>query len=79
MRDRIRLADTDLWIEVTDRTPLFGFVDRVSIAIRPLTDGRSTVAVYSRSEVGYWDLGTNRSRVRAWLRGVGKRLSGGGD
>jgi len=33
-------------------------------------DDRSTVAVYSRSRVGYSYLGVNRKRAERWLAGI---------
>jgi|GEM_PF-1654024 len=75
-RARVRWVSSDgMKIEATDRTPVFGFTDHLSIAVLPLAGGRSTVAVYSRSAIGYWDLGMNRARVRNWLDGVGRTLS----
>lgn len=49
------------------RSALFGFRDTILVRFIPLAADRSTLAVYSRSEVGYWDLGVNRRRVEAWL------------
>lgn len=57
-------------IEAEARTPLLRFPDLVSIRVLPLEDGRSTVAVYSRSLYGRSDLGTNAKRVREWLAEV---------
>lgn len=70
-----RSAD-GLQIRAVERSSVFGFTDQVSIAVLPLADGRSSVAIYSRAETGYWDFGVNRARVRDWLRGVGQILSG---
>ena len=44
-----------------------GFPDTVSVHTYPLDGNTSTLAVYSRSQVGRSDLGVNRQRVEAWL------------
>lgn len=44
-------------------TGLMRFKDDIDIEVIPLDDGRATLAVYSRSRVGYSDLGANRKRV----------------
>jgi uncharacterized protein (DUF1499 family) len=50
-----------------DRTPLLRFVDTITVRVLPTADGGSTFAAYSRSEIGYGDLGTNRKRLQAWV------------
>jgi len=45
---------------------LFKFKDDVDIAILP-SDGKSTLAVYSASRVGYSDMGANAKRVNDLL------------
>ena len=57
-------------LEARQRTPLLGFADDVTIQVVPLGDNRSTLALYSRSRVGYADFGVNRRRARAWLREI---------
>lgn len=61
-------------IEAEQKTAVFGFVDKISTRILPLAGGRSTLVAYSRSQVGHWDLGTNRRRLRAWLTSLSGRV-----
>lgn len=67
-RTRIIAVSPDgLRIEAEQRSAVFGFVDRISAWFIPMEHGRSTLAVYSRAQTGYWDLGVNKRRVRDWL------------
>lgn len=52
-----------------DRTPVFRFVDTVTVRVLP-TAGGATFAAFSRSEIGYGDLGTNRRRLEAWTEAL---------
>lgn len=62
-------------IMVQDRTPWLRFVDTATVRVLPGPDAAgSTFAAYSRSEIGYGDLGTNRRRLEAWIEAVERRL-----
>jgi uncharacterized protein (DUF1499 family) len=52
-----------LTLEATDTTPLFRFVDDISVRVRPDGAG-SVVDVRSKSRVGRGDLGANAKRIR---------------
>jgi uncharacterized protein (DUF1499 family) len=54
-------------IGAEQRSAVFGFVDRISTRVIALEPIRSTLVAYSRSQVGYWDLGANRRRLQLWL------------
>lgn len=54
-------------LEATDRTFWFGFVDDVTVRIRPVAEGGVLVDVRSVSRVGKSDLGKNADRVIALL------------
>lgn len=60
--------DATLQYEVMQRSFLFRFPDYISIRILPVSEGHSTLAIYSRSKVGYGDLGVNKKRVTRWLK-----------
>jgi uncharacterized protein (DUF1499 family) len=64
-----------LQVEAEQRSSVFGFIDRVSFRAIPLAEQRSTLVAYSRSEVGYWDLGVNRSRLRSWIAALGQAIT----
>lgn len=49
------------------RTPLMRYPDTVDVLVLPAEGGRSTVALYSRSQIGHGDLGANLARIRRWL------------
>lgn len=68
------VAGDGLQIEAEQRSAVFGFIDRISTRFVPLEPGRSTVIAYSRSLVGLWDIGVNRSRLRRWLSELAEQL-----
>jgi len=70
---RTELADETadvLAFRLVQKSALFRFADDIDVQIIPLGDDRSTLAIYSRSRVGYSDLGVNRKRVERWLAGI---------
>lgn len=77
-RTRIAAVSADgLRIEAEQQSAVFGFVDRISARFVPLAQDRSTAAFYSRSGIGYWDLGVNRRRLSVWLAALQARLGEG--
>lgn len=59
--------DTPSGMELIQRTALLRFADDIAVAYVDLPRGRSSIALFSRSRVGYSDFGVNRRRLRAWL------------
>lgn len=50
------------------RTSLMRFPDTIVVRYFPLEPGkRSTLAIYSRSQLGYSDMGMNKARIARWL------------
>ena len=73
----VDVSEDGLSIEAVQRSSLIGFIDRISARAVAMPDGRASLAVYSRSAVGYWDLGVNRRRVVAWLDSLCQVLNDG--
>lgn len=49
------------------RSLVFRFPDTINVQVVALPDGRSTVLLYSRSQIGRGDLGVNRARIERWI------------
>jgi uncharacterized protein (DUF1499 family) len=60
------------------RSAVFGFPDTVWVQ-GVIVGARTSVIVYSRSNYGYWDMGVNRNRVRAWLEKLKRPVNKGRD
>ena len=63
----VGISDDRLRVEAEQRSAVFRFVDRISFRAVPLGPDRSTFFAYSRSQLGYWDLGVNRRRLDDWI------------
>lgn len=61
------LSETGFTLHAEQRSRIFRFVDTIAVRVLPLEGGRSTFAAYSRSELGYGDMGVNRARLEAWV------------
>jgi len=56
------------------KTAVSGFTDSIVIGFVGLPDRRASLVIFSRSQVGYWDLGKNRSRVRGWIAALKRAI-----
>ncbi|MBM3486251.1 MAG: DUF1499 domain-containing protein [Alphaproteobacteria bacterium] len=59
------------------RSAVLGFPDLVTVRFLAQAPDRSTLAVYSRSVFGRWDIGANRRRVRRWLAAFSSSIRDG--
>lgn len=55
---------TERWVQ---RSRVMRFPDTVNVRFVDLGEGRSTLALYSRSQLGSDDMGVNRARIERWL------------
>jgi uncharacterized protein (DUF1499 family) len=58
---------TALTERYVQRSALLGFPDTVVVRYIEQSEGRSTLALYSRSQLGRSDLGVNKARLERWL------------
>lgn len=70
----VAVSDDGLRVEAEQRSALFGFVDKISFRAMPLDGGQSTYTAYSRSLVGYWDMGVNKGRLGDWSAALRRAL-----
>ena len=62
-------AMTDRYIQ---RSALMRYPDTIVVQFFDRPGGRSTIALYSRSQLGKSDLGVNRARIERWLAKLGE-------
>lgn len=70
----VRMVERDAerrQVELVQHSATFRFPDDISAAFVALENGGSTLALYSRSRLGYSDFGVNRRRVEDWTRRLG--------
>jgi len=70
------VAETADGAHVVVTTAVFGFKDDLRVQFIALSPQQSTLALYSASRTGYWDLGTNRRRVEDWMIRIRSTLPG---
>lgn len=68
-------ATTERYVQ---RSALMGYPDTIVVRYIELPGNRSTLALYSRSKLGYSDLGANGARIVRWLDRVAAKVPAGG-
>ncbi|MCC7276464.1 MAG: DUF1499 domain-containing protein [Alphaproteobacteria bacterium] len=58
------------------RSRLLRFPDTVVVRFLDLPDGRATLALYSRAQLGRSDFGVNLARIRRWLDRLDRAAAG---
>lgn len=67
--------DAALKYEFVQRTAILRFPDYVSVEFIATGAEQSSLAIYSRSQYGYSDLGVNKKRINGWLDLLAAELS----
>lgn len=60
--------------DLVQRSALLGFADDVTVRFVALSPTTSTLAIYSRSRMGWSDMGVNRKRIDLWLAKLAAKL-----
>lgn len=63
----IETNDTALTERYIQRSAPMQFPDTIVVRYIEQPEGRSTLAIYSRSQLGHSDLGVNLARLERWL------------
>jgi len=64
---KVEAPDRDRTERYIQRSRLMGFPDTIVVRFFERPGGRSTLALYSRSQLGRSDFGVNRARIARWL------------
>ncbi len=67
-------SDSTLTDRYIQRTEWLGFPDTVVVQFFDRAGGQSTLAIYSRSQLGKSDLGANKARIERWLSGLAEQI-----
>ena len=65
--------ENETQVELCQKSALFKFPDFITVEAVEVPGG-SALCVYSRSKVGYSDLGVNAKRIQGWLEQLDVRL-----
>jgi uncharacterized protein (DUF1499 family) len=71
---RVAGVDDDIAQRFVQRSDLMRYPDTFEVRFIELGQGQSTIAIYSRAQVGYRDFGVNRARIDRLIAGLVARL-----
>ena len=66
--ERVDDGKEELKLRYVQRTKLLKFPDTIRLEFIAINAERSTLAIYSQSQIGNSDLGANLKRVKRWLK-----------
>jgi uncharacterized protein (DUF1499 family) len=65
---RVATEDAPMTERYVQRSALLHFPDTIVVRFFERPGGHSTLALYSRSQLGHGDMGINRARIERWLK-----------
>ena len=71
---RVAADDAALTERFVQRSAWLGFPDTIVVRYLEQPGERSTLAIYSRSQLGRSDLGANRERITRWLTKLAQQV-----
>jgi uncharacterized protein (DUF1499 family) len=72
--EKVAGDDRRLVDRYVQRSALLAFPDTIAVRFLPLDSGRSTLALYGRSQLGRRDLGVNRARIARWIGKLNRQV-----
>lgn len=63
---RVDDGSDPLYRRFVQRSALMRFPDTIDVRVVPLAEDQSTLAIYSRAQLGFADFGVNLTRIRRW-------------
>ena len=67
---QLSVSADGLQYDVIQRSAVIRFPDSITVRFVALGATQSTLAIYSRSQYGYFDFGVNRKRVTSWIEAL---------
>ena len=67
---RLAGSPSEGWTTYVQRSLIMGYPDYISVHAVKLKDGKSALAIFSRSRFGEGDFGVNAARVKRWLQAL---------
>jgi uncharacterized protein (DUF1499 family) len=72
---RVHADEAALTERYVQRSALLEFPDTIVLRYLEQPDNRSTVAMYSRSQLGRSDLGVNKARIERWIAKLSRQVA----
>lgn len=66
--ERVHTNDPAMRERYVQRSAVFRFPDTIQVEYIPIGANQSTIALYSRSQIGFSDFQANRIRLKRWLK-----------